>query len=433
MIEGVREYGGDESGFTLPLRGSLVGEEELAAVADVVRSGGPLSMGGWRERFEQAVRSHLGVPYGLSVTSGTTALRLAIQLLDLEPGDEVIATAQTYQATIQPLLDHGAVVRFCDVDPDTLNVDPDTVVPLITDRTRAIIAVHYGGAAADVPRLMSIAARHGITVIEDAAHALGGSLHGRPLGAAAHFSCFSFHASKNVTTLGEGGFLTLPDRATRDRAEMIRDNRVDAVATVHPHRFAGRDRPAVGALYPELAYSHDYGRVRASGINGTLSEAAAAVGLVQLRRLPQFSARRRAIAAHYEDVLADLPGVRIAPPVPGATHAFHFFTFFVDPGVVDRDAVLLGVAADGVSLQQRYFPLHLMPEWRSRGHAEGECPVTERLWFTEQVNLPCQPGLRDSDVEHIAGLVRRQILAAGGVTALPAVARPAIGIGIGGT
>lgn len=379
--------------------GTVIDERETAAVREVLTSGLPLSQGVWRQRFEERFAEHVGVRHAVSVTSGTVALELVIRLLDLRPGDEVITTPQTYQATIQPLLDTGAVVRFADVRADTANIDPDRIAELITPRTRAIVLVHYGGLPADMAEIMRLAEEHGIVVVEDAAHALGARHHGRAAGGLGHVGCFSFHSSKNISTLGEGGMITLDRDDWARRLRLVRGNQADLLLTAAGTAFGDSTSPPPGALFPGDAYTHECRGVRRAGTNATLSEAAAAVGLVQLDKLPRLTARRRAVADRLTAELAEFGEVRL-PPVPaGVEHAYHLFTFYVDPARVDRDELVRCLADEGVQTYLRYFPLHLLPEWRARGHRLGECPVAERQWFTEHMNLPCHPGLSDAQVE----------------------------------
>ncbi|MGW7557139.1 DegT/DnrJ/EryC1/StrS family aminotransferase, partial [Streptomyces rimosus] len=186
-------------------RGSILAEAEVAVLTELIHEDTPLSMGGRRERFERSFAGTVGSKHAISVTSGTVALELAIRMLDLEPGDEVIATPQTYQATVQPLLDYDVRVRFCDIDPDTLNIDASAVEALITPRTKALLLVHYGGCPAEMDAIMALARRHGFLVLEDCAHALGARYRGRAPGSLADIATFSFQNAKNITTLGEGG------------------------------------------------------------------------------------------------------------------------------------------------------------------------------------------------------------------------------------
>jgi len=396
-----------------PRVGSRLGDRELAIVREVVESGHTLSQGIWRQRFEEAFRTYTGTRHAYTVTSGTVALDLAIHLLGLQPGDEVIATPQTYQASVQPLLNHPDVtVRFADVVPDTLNIDPAHVAELITERTRAIIAVHYGGYPVDMPELMRLADRHGLIVIEDAAHALGARLHGRPPGGLGHIGCFSFHSVKNITTLGEGGMITFDDDGWAERVARLRSNESDAVFVPAANAFGGSTAPPAWAQYPGRAYTHDVGWLRRSGTNATMAEPAAAVGLVQLERLPEFVAARQAVAARLTETLSRYPGVRVPAVPPHVVHPFHLFTFFVEPDAgFSRDEFVTRLTDEGIQTYLRYFPLHLLPEWRARGHGYGECPNVERIWFEQQVNLPCQPTLSATQVDELVAALDRALIA----------------------
>lgn len=411
--------------FKVPFarRGSLLDFNELAALSELVNSGESLSAGSWRDRFEERFSKHVGTRYAMSVTSGTVALEFAIHLLDLVPGDEVIVTPQTYHATIQPLLDRDVTVRFCDIEPDSLNVDPAVLQTLINDRTRAVVLVHYGGYPARMREIMALTRSRGIVVIEDCAHALGSEYHGRRPGALGDIGCFSFHTTKNITTLGEGGMLTFDRDDWADRVDRLRSNAVDGT-------FVQKDQPIEDepGLLPWMKYSaHVYQEscvdIRRAGTNATLSEAGAAVGLVQLDKLGSLVDRRRAIAAQFDEVVSGFEGARAQRPESGLRHAYHLYTFFMEGPPQVRENLVRELDRRGVEVQLRYFPLHLLPEWRLRGHGPGECPVAERLWFNDHVNLPCHPGMSDAQVRYLvetlqdclteAGRTREEHLAAG--------------------
>lgn len=393
-----------EQAYRVPFarRGSMLGEAEIEALTGLVGSDAALTSGAVRTAFEDRFAAYVGVRRALTVTSGTVALELAIGLLDLGPGDEVIATPQTFQATVQPLLDTPAQVRFCDVDPGTLNMDPPRLEELFTDRTRAVVLVHYGGHPADTEQIMALARARGVVVIEDCAHALGATRHGRRPGALADIGCFSFHASKNITTLGEGGMITVDRDDWARRIDGRRSNEVDADYLVGPVA----DREGQPASFPwmkwaERAYGQACAGVRRAGTNATMSEAAAAVGLVQLDRLPQLVARRRWVAERIDEVVVRHDWLRLPRTEPGVHSAHHLYTFFVErPGL--RDALVRALDQRSIEVQLRYFPQHLMPEWRvGGGHGPGECPVAESLWFGGHMNLPCHPALTDDQVDHL--------------------------------
>jgi perosamine synthetase len=383
-------------------RGSVLGQEEADALSELVSSEASLSSGEHRERFERHFAAYAGARHALSVTSGTVALELAVHLLDLSEGDEVVATPQTYQATVQPLLASPARVRFCDIDPHSLNMDPDRLEELITDRTRAVVLVHYGGWPADMDRITALTRDRGITVIEDCAHALGSVHRGRRPGSLADVGCFSFHSSKNITSLGEGGMITFDRDDWADRVDRLRSNEVDGVYTSLPEPGDGTPDLLPWMKYSSSVYRMACDGVRRAGTNATLSEAACAVGLVQLDRLDELVARRRAIAGRLDAVLDRYPQCRIQRPGADVQHAYHLYTFFVEAAPEVREKLVRGLDERGVEIELRYFPMHLLPEWKARGHRSGECPVSERLWFEEHVNLPCHPGLTDGQVDHLA-------------------------------
>lgn len=388
--------------------GTLIGEPEIAAVTEVIRSGKGLSHGPWRPRFEQAMADLLGVRHAVTVTSGTVALSIATALLDLEPGDEVITTPQSYQATVQALLGTQVRVRFCDIDPNSLNLDLDEMRRLVTPRTRAIFLVHYGGFPAPMPEIMAFARSRDITVVEDCAHALGTWIDGRRPGSLGDIGCFSFQSSKVISTLGEGGLITFNRDDWRERAVRIRDNDCDGVYAPAPSGLPQVDR----ALYPGLAYTHDLVRVRHPGTNATMTEPAAAVGLAQLERLPELLARRREIADTYDDFLASVEGIRTQVVPPGVIRSNHFYTCFVEPGfATSRDDLVRALQDAGVEMWLRYYPLHLLPEWRAAGHLRGDCPVAERIWFEEQLNLPCYPMMSDDDLSLVCRTIERACVA----------------------
>lgn len=391
--------------ISFPTRGTILGRPESDAVSAVIESGSALTQGVWRARFEEQFREHIGVRHAISVTSGTVALEAALRLVDLKPGDEVIVTPQTFQATVQPLLDLPADVVFCDVEPGTLNMDPAALADLISDRTAVVLLVHYGGLPASMDEIMPIARRHGAVVIEDCAHALGALHRGRRPGALADIGCFSFHGSKAITTLGEGGMVTFDRDDWAERLGRVRSNDTDYEFLP----YAGPELTPPALLpwmrYADDVYRHTCTQVRRAGTNATMSEAAAAVGAVQLGRLPELTRRRRAVAERLDDVLAEFPFIRPHRAAPGDVHAHHLYTFFVDDPAA-RENLVRALDRHQVEVQLRYFPLHLVPEWRARGHGPGECPVAERSWFDRQVNLPCHPGLTDPQLDYLAETLR---------------------------
>ncbi|GAA0467702.1 spore coat protein [Paractinoplanes deccanensis] len=399
--------------FVVPYhgQGSIFDETDIAAVAGLLRSDKHLSSGFERRAFEQEFADDVGAGHAVSVTSCTMALELATHLLDLRPGDEVIASPLTFQATVSPLLTRGITVRFADVDPESLALDPAGVLRQITPRTRAVYITHYGGLAADLDRLRALADAHDIALVEDCAHALGTRYRGRGVGTIGDVGCWSFHSLKNMSTLGQGGMVTTGSAEWAGRLRRVSSIEPDADFTARPAptAFGAHESPLPDdpERHCKNAYTHDCGTVRAGGTNAIMSEPAAAVGRTQLAKLPSFVARRRGLAGYLNERLGALPGVRVHGDLPEREHSYHLYTIRLEgaaPGV--RDELIRRLHHEHrVEIILRYFPLHLLPEWRARGGAYGQAPVAERIWFQELINLPIYPAMRDSQVEYVADAV----------------------------
>lgn len=395
-----------EGDFVVPYLpvGTTYGREEFAALEECLTSGAGLSCGEQRSAFEVEFAAYLGVKHAISVANCTVALELATYLCDLRSGDEVIATSQSYQATVSPLLTSPATVKFCDIDPWTLNIDPAAIERLLTDRTKAVYLVHYGGNMADMDAIRKLTRHRGIILIEDCAHAIGAQRDGINPGTRGSLGCFSFQSYKNISTLGEGGMITTDDDDWAARLRRLRS--IEPDATYRPrrsHALGTFTAPTDGVFRHEKeAFVADCVEIRHPGTNSTLAEPAAAVGRVQLRRLGDLIAARRRVATALDAALATLPGVTPQPMPPDSTSAHHLYTFFVGNDARVPQPELLGMLHDqGIEVQQRYFPLHLLSEWRMRGNALGLCPVTEEMWFRRMVNLPIYPQMTQTQLDHM--------------------------------
>ncbi|MEU8916303.1 DegT/DnrJ/EryC1/StrS family aminotransferase [Streptomyces nigrescens] len=366
-------------------RGSMSTDAEAAVLADLVHESTPLPAGARRERFERSFAEAVGSRHAISVNSAAVALHMAIRMLDLAPGDEVIATPQTHRATVQPLLDHDVRVRFCDIDPTTLNLDPAALEALITPRTRALLLVHYGGCPAEMDTVMALARRHGFLVLEDCVHALGARYRGHSPGSLADIATFSLRNDKAGTVLGEGGLITCDRDDWAQRLHRLRAHDTDT-PTAHP-RPARATEPCV---LPAATYTTPLQRgcVRRPGSDATMPEAVAALGQAQLAGVETAAAKRRALAGRLDEVLARYPFFTPQSAPAHSSHAYHLYTCLADHQEL-RDRLVLALDRRGVEIQLRYFPQHLLPQWRHRGHLRGECPVAERSWFEQHLNLPC--------------------------------------------
>lgn len=336
-----------------------LGEEEVAAVAEVLRSGW-VAQGPRVAAFEEAFAAAQQAPHAVAVSSCTSALHLALVVAGVGPGDEVVVPSFSFVATTNAPTYVGATPVFADVDPVTGNLTPATIATVVTPRTRAVIAVDQGGMPVDLAPIRAWCDPLGITVIEDAACAAGSTSHGRPAGAGAEIAAWSFHPRKVLTT-GEGGMVT----TTRaDWAERVRRLREHAMSVSAAERHA-----------TVLAPPESYDEV---GFNYRMTDLQAAVGIVQLGRLPEMVARRRELAAAYADAVADLPGLRLVEdPAWGTTNFQSCWLEVLPDHPVGRDELMAHLAATGISARRGIMAAHRQPAHAHRDH--GPLPVTERL------------------------------------------------------
>jgi dTDP-4-amino-4,6-dideoxygalactose transaminase len=381
----------------LPFALPEIGEEEIAEVADTLRSGW-ITTGPKAKRFEADFAAFLG-DEGLqciAVNSATAGLHLALEALGIGPGDEVITTTHTFTATAEVVRYLGADVRLVDIDPTTLCISPAQVEAAITPRTKALLPVHYGGLAADMPALLDIARRHGLKVVEDAAHALPTTLGGRLVGTlASDAAVFSFYANKTMTT-GEGGMLVTRDAALAERARVMRLHGMSRDAF---DRFTAK----VPSWYYEIV---------APGFKYNLTDIAAALGLHQLKRARGFQQRRAQIAARYDEAFAGLPLVTPPLPAAGDLHAWHLYPLRLgDAAGIARDRFIDALFEQGIGCSVHYIPLHLHPYWRDRYALQpAQFPHSQHA-YERLVSLPIYTRMSDADLERVIAAVRRALQA----------------------
>ena len=368
-----------------------LGEEEVEAVSEVIRSAW-IGQGPRCAEFEQRFAELTGAPHAVSVASCTAGLHLALTALGLGPGDEVVTTSLTFVATLNAILHTGASVVLADVDPETLNLDPARAAEKLTPRTKAILPVHFGGLPADLDAFRALAAERGIAIVEDAAHAVGATYGGKPVGASG-IAVFSFYANKNITT-AEGGMITVEDADLAERLEVLRLHGLSRDAW---KRFSSKKVVYSDAI--DLGFKYN------------LTDLQAALGLVQLRRLDEFMDVRRRVCAVYDEELADVPGLR-TPPRPwndDVRHAHHLYIVEVDPEAYgcDRDDLLEALRAENIGAGIHYRAAHLHPYYRrTLALPDGALPETERL--SERVlSLPLSASMSEDDAARVALAVRR--------------------------
>ncbi|WP_235823322.1 DegT/DnrJ/EryC1/StrS family aminotransferase [Azohydromonas sediminis] len=376
----------------LPFARPEIGDDEIAAVVETLRSGW-LTTGPQAQRFEAEFAAWLGDAslHCVAVNSATAGLHLALEAAGLGPGDEVITTTHTFTATAEVARYLGADVKLVDIDAATLNIAPAAVEAAIGPRTKAIVPVHFGGLAAEMPALLAIARRHGLKVIEDAAHALPTTCGGALVGTlASDATVFSFYANKTITT-GEGGMLVTRDDALAKRARVMRLHGISRDAF---DRFTAK----TPGWYYEIV---------APGFKYNLTDVAAAIGRVQLTKAHAFQQRRACIAARYDAGFAGLPVVTPPHAKPGDTHAWHLYVLrLADDAPIGRDALIERLFAAGIGCSVHYIPLHRQPYWRERyGLADATFPASQRA-YERSLSLPIYPAMTDADVDRVIDAVR---------------------------
>lgn len=380
----------------LPFALPDIGDDEIAEVVDTLKSGW-ITTGPKAKRFEQAFAEFLGDPQieCIAVNSATAGLHLALEAIGISPGDEVITTTHTFTATAEVVRYLGADVKLVDIDPATMNIDIAAIEAAITPRTKAIMPVHYAGLACDMLAILDIARRHGLRVIEDAAHALPTTLEKELIGTlGSDATVFSFYANKTMTT-GEGGMLVTRNPELAKRARVMRLHGISRDAF---DRFTSK----VPSWYYEIV---------APGFKYNLTDIAAAIGLHQIKRVKAFQERREQIAMAYLDAFKDLPMI-LPPKAPdGDMHSWHLFVVRLQSQA--RDEFIEGLYAHGIGSSVHYVPLHLQPYWRDRYQLRPELFPQSQRAYESLVSLPIYSGMTDADVERVAGVVRMLALRRG--------------------
>jgi perosamine synthetase len=383
----------EDAEVRIPYRfmGSIYGEEELAAVRRVMESGW-LTTGLETVRFEQQFAAYHGVSYAFAVSNCTAALHIAAQLCGLEPGNEVVTTPTTFISTNQAILATGATPIFADIDERTWNIDPEQIREKLTSKTKALFVTHLTGVICDMDAIMEIAREHDLLVVEDCAHTAGATYKGRYAGSFGDVGCFSFHAIKNMTTLGEGGMLTTVREDFALKIPWLRSM---------GSRYPG-DSFDDGTPGPRPYEIDDVDGVLPSNVR--MNESQAAVGQVQLERLRSLLERRREIAHTWSAKISEIPG--LTPPYedPDCDHAFHIYALYVDPeaaGFTNHELAHKLLYEYGVQcFPGLYRPSYLFNLYRKHGFEPGLCPIAERV-AENALQLPLSPALTDDDVSYV--------------------------------
>ena len=400
----------------VPFSPPSIGDDEIKEVVDTLTSGW-LTTGPKTEAFESALKQRVGADHAVAVNSCTAALHLALQALDIGPEDGVITSPYTFASTGHVILYQGAQPFFVDVEPDTFNMDPAKLSAFLetqcrwdgpnrclrhrhTGRTiKAVLPVHYGGHPCQMDEIFDLARSYGLHVVEDAAHAIGSEYKGRPVGSLGDITCFSFYATKNLTT-GEGGMAVtnLPELAERMRVLSM---------------YGISDARRIWKRYaPKGSWVYD---VRELGFKYNMMDIQAALGIHQLKRLDEFIARRRENADIYNQAFQDIPGVYTPVVQPYAQSAWHLYPILLDPELISisRDQFIEELKALNIGTSVLFIPLHLHSYYqRTLPYQEGDFPMAEMI-FRRIVNLPVSPALSAENAcnvaETVAALIRRHV------------------------
>lgn len=366
-------------------------DAELSAVAEAMRSGW-VTTGPRTKAFEQAFAAYLGGNCeAIAVNSATAGLHLAVESAGIGPGDEVIVPTMTFTATAEVVRYLGADPVLVDCDPATLNLDPIRVAAAITPRTKAIMPVHYGGLSCDMDAIQRLASQHGLAVIEDAAHALPTTWRGALIGTLpTTATVFSFYANKTMTT-GEGGMVITRDSAVAKRMRTM--------------RLHGMNRDAFDRFRSDRPSWHY--EIVAPGFKYNMTDMAAAMGLVQLQRLPGFLRRRQELAARYDAALAGLPLILPPRPANGDIHAWHLYAVRLTPEArMPRDQVIERLSAAGIGTSVHYIPLHRHPYWRDRYRLTPEMFPAADAAYQALITLPLYTVMPDTAIDRVASVLR---------------------------
>ncbi len=375
----------------LPFALPEIGEEEIAEVVNALRSGW-VTTGPKAKQFEADFASFLGGGVeAIAVNSATAGLHLGLEALGVGPGDEVITTTHTFTATAEIIRYLGADPVFVDVDANTLCIDVNAVEGAISPRTKAIIPVHFAGRAADMGPLLAIAQRHGLKVMEDAAHALPTTSGGKLVGTLeSEVTVFSFYANKTITT-GEGGMLVTRNAEIARRARVMRLHGINRDAF---DRFTAK----VPSWYYEVV---------APGFKYNMTDIAASMGIHQLKRAYAFQKKREQLAALYDEAFAGLPIVCPPKAANGDVHSWHLYVIQLDGSVsLGRDQFIERMFEQGIGCSVHYIPLHLHPYWRDNFHLTPEMfPVSQKI-YERTVSLPLFTRMTANDVARVVAAVK---------------------------
>jgi len=379
-------------------QGSVYDQDEFYMMTQAFQ-GDSLTMGPQVTAFQEEFAGYCGCKHAFAVSNCTTGLTIATDAIGIKAGDEVITTPITFIATSLSLLRKGAVPVFVDIDPRTFNLDPKKIEEKITDKTKAIYVVYYGGQMADMDPIMEIARKHNLAVIADAAHTPGAEYKGKKAGTIADMTVFSFHSLKNMTTCGEGGMITTDNDEYAERIYLLRTMGVKSYSDQEDYW---------------LPYHYDVVTVNgAIGNNFRMNEVSAAFGRAQLRKLDSVLTRKRVeIGRYLNEGLKDVEGIEIPYEDPNCKHVYYLYTLKYHPEVIgtSKDDFIREIYYTyGIQPIMHYKPNYLFTIYKERGYQQGLCPIAEDVFFNNIVNMPIHPRLTKEQMDYMIESVKKSI------------------------
>lgn len=367
--------------------GSIYDEDEKS-MALAAMGQDTLTMGPQVAAFQKEFAAMCGVKHAFAVSNCTTGMHVATQLFDIKPGDEVIVTPNTFIATSLVILKEGGTPVYADIDPKTFNIDPAEIAKKVTEKTKAIYVVHYGGQMCDMDPIMEIARKHNLFVLEDCAHCPGAEYKGRKAGTIGDIGCFSFHSLKNMTTCGEGGMITTNRDDFVDGVEKLRCMNLDH----------WKDQPEywIPSHFNVVDYNGHWGN------NYRMNEVQAAVGRAQLRKLSMLNEKRRELGRRINEGIKGIKGITPVYEDPNCYHVYHLYTLCVEEeelGASRDDYLRVLYKEEGVQGILHYQPTYHFAGLKKMGYGDNLCPLAEKFFYRREMNLPMHPRLTDQEIE----------------------------------
>lgn len=365
--------------MNIPYGRQSIDEEDIQAVVDVLK-GDFLTTGPTVAEFEQAICEYTGAKYAVAIANGTAALHAACFAAGIGAGDEVITTPITFAASANCVLYCGGKPVFADICPDTYNIDPEDIRRKITDKTKAIIAVHYTGQPCEMDEIHAIAEEYHLTVIEDAAHALGADYKGRKIGSVSDMTTFSFHPVKHITT-GEGGMITTNEERLYERLKLFRSHGI-----TRDEKWLFQNQG--GWYYEQLELGYNY----------RITDIQCALGVSQLKKLDRFLARRRELVGRYEEAFQDVKEITCPIQRHGCHNSWHLYVIQVPEG--RRKEIYDKLQTAGIRVNVHYIPVYQHPYYQKHGYAKVHCTHAEKL-YENMLSLPLYYGLSDAEQDYV--------------------------------